>query len=101
MIRHRSASTSFLQKTFRDTGCLIALIAATCRGHAKMSTFAVSGTGERCYIKGLRPVFLRRKVASHPLTVERQAMLEAENVPATGPTLLDDAEWQDLKRICD
>src|SRR6516162_7431106 len=63
MIRHRSASTSFLQKTFRDTGCLIALIAATCRGHAKMSTFAVSGTGQRCYIKGLRPVFLRRKVA--------------------------------------
>ena len=32
---------------------------------------------------------------------ERQAMLEAENVPATGPSLLDDAEWQDLKRICD
>jgi hypothetical protein len=28
-------------------------------------------------------------------------MLEAENVPATVPTLLDDAEWQDLKRICD
>src|SRR6516164_2007389 len=40
-------------------------------------------------------------LASHPLTVERQAMLEAENVPATGPSLLDDAEWQDLKRICD
>src|SRR5262245_50556767 len=28
-----------------------------------MSAFAVSCTGERCYIKGLRPVFLRRKVA--------------------------------------
>jgi hypothetical protein len=40
-------------------------------------------------------------LASHPVTVEREAMLEAENVPATGPTLLDDAEWQDLKRICD
>jgi len=40
-------------------------------------------------------------LASHPLTVERKAMLEAENVPATGPALLDDGEWQDLKRICD
>ena len=40
-------------------------------------------------------------LASHPLTVERKAMLEAENVPATGPTLLDNGEWQDLKRICD
>jgi predicted Zn-dependent protease len=40
-------------------------------------------------------------LASHPLTVERKAMLEAENVPATSPTLLDDGEWQDLKRICD
>ena len=40
-------------------------------------------------------------LASHPLTVERKAMLEAENVPATNPTLLDDGEWQDLKRICD
>jgi Zn-dependent protease with chaperone function len=40
-------------------------------------------------------------LASHPLTVEREAMLEAENSRATGPTLLDDAEWQDLKRICD
>ena len=38
---------------------------------------------------------------SHPLTAERKAMLEAENVPATGPALLDDGEWQDLKRICD
>jgi hypothetical protein len=28
-------------------------------------------------------------------------MLEAENVPATGPALLDDGEWQDLKRIRD
>jgi len=25
-------------------------------------------------------------LASHPLTVERKAMLEAENVPATSPT---------------
>jgi predicted Zn-dependent protease len=40
-------------------------------------------------------------LASHPLTVEREAMLKAENVPATGPVLLDDAEWQSLKRICD
>jgi hypothetical protein len=28
-------------------------------------------------------------------------MLEAENVPATGPALLGDAEWRDVKLICD
>jgi predicted Zn-dependent protease len=38
---------------------------------------------------------------SHPLTAERKAMLEAENVPVTGPALLEDSEWHDLKRICD
>ena len=37
---------------------------------------------------------------SHPLTAERKAMLEAENLPATGPALVEDGEWQDLKRIC-
>jgi predicted Zn-dependent protease len=37
----------------------------------------------------------------HPLTPERKAMLEAENVAPTGPALLDGREWQDLKRICD
>jgi len=37
----------------------------------------------------------------HPLTPERRAMLEAENLPATGAALLDDGEWQDLKRICE
>jgi predicted Zn-dependent protease len=37
----------------------------------------------------------------HPLTPERRAMLEAENLPASGPALLDDGEWRDLKRICD
>lgn len=36
----------------------------------------------------------------HPLTPERKAMLEAENTPATGADLLDDGEWQELKRIC-
>ena len=34
------------------------------------------------------------------LTAEREAMLEAKNL-AAGPALLDDGEWQDLKRICD
>ena len=38
---------------------------------------------------------------SHPPTAERKAMLEAENVPATGPALVEDGEWQDLKRTCD
>jgi predicted Zn-dependent protease len=38
---------------------------------------------------------------SHPLTPERRAMLEAEDLPASGPALLDDGEWRDLKRICD
>ena len=37
---------------------------------------------------------------SHPLTAERKAMLEAENLPATGPALVEDGEWQDLKHIC-
>ena len=37
----------------------------------------------------------------HPLTPERRAMLEAENLPASGPALLDDGEWRELKRICD
>src|SRR5215831_14722665 len=38
---------------------------------------------------------------THPLTAERKAMLEAENIPATGPALIEDGEWQDLKRTCD
>ena len=37
----------------------------------------------------------------HPLTPERRAMLDAETLPPTGPALLDDSEWQELKRICD
>jgi predicted Zn-dependent protease len=37
----------------------------------------------------------------HPLTPERTAMLEAENLPPTGAALLDDGEWQELKRICE
>jgi predicted Zn-dependent protease len=37
----------------------------------------------------------------HPLTPERAAMLKAEDRPASGAKLLDDGEWQDLKRICD
>jgi predicted Zn-dependent protease len=43
------------------------------------------------------PALLR----DHPLTPERKAMLEAENIAPTGPALLNDSEWQDLKRICD
>ena len=38
---------------------------------------------------------------SHPLTSDRRAMLEAENLPPSGPALLDDREWQHLTRICD
>jgi Zn-dependent protease with chaperone function len=38
---------------------------------------------------------------SHPLTPDRRAMLEAADPPASGPALLDDREWQDLKRVCD
>jgi Zn-dependent protease with chaperone function len=37
----------------------------------------------------------------HPLTPERRAMLEADNLPASGPALLDDSEWREVKRICD
>lgn len=37
----------------------------------------------------------------HPLTPQRAAMLKAENLPPSGALLLDDGEWQDLKRICD
>jgi predicted Zn-dependent protease len=46
---------------------------------------------------GEGPLLLR----DHPLTPERAAMLKAENRPATGAPLLDDGEWQELKRICD
>jgi hypothetical protein len=38
---------------------------------------------------------------SHPLTPDRKAMLEAAERPLTGPPLLDETEWQALKRICD
>jgi predicted Zn-dependent protease len=37
----------------------------------------------------------------HPLTGERKVMLEAEDAPPTGAALLDESEWQELKRICD
>jgi predicted Zn-dependent protease len=37
----------------------------------------------------------------HPLTSDRKAMLDADDTPATGPNLLDAAEWQHLKRVCD
>jgi predicted Zn-dependent protease len=37
----------------------------------------------------------------HPMTPERKALLDAENLAPTGPALLDDGEWRDLKRICD
>jgi predicted Zn-dependent protease len=36
----------------------------------------------------------------HPITPQRKALLDAENLAPTGPVLLDDSEWQDLKRIC-
>ena len=37
----------------------------------------------------------------HPLTPDRKTMLEANDSPATAKPLLDAAEWQALKRICD
>lgn len=37
----------------------------------------------------------------HPLTPERMAMLDAANTPPTGPALLSDSEWQDVKQVCD
>jgi predicted Zn-dependent protease len=52
----------------------------------------VTGSGE----EGI-PSILR----DHPLTADRKAMLEAEDTPAPGPALLDETEWQALKRICD
>jgi Zn-dependent protease with chaperone function len=36
----------------------------------------------------------------HPLTTDRNARLEAEDIPPTGPALLDASEWQSLKHIC-
>jgi Zn-dependent protease with chaperone function len=39
-------------------------------------------------------------LASHPLTEARRDMLAKEDQPVTGPPLLSDAEWQDLKGIC-
>lgn len=37
----------------------------------------------------------------HPLTPDRMAMLNAANLPPSGPALLSDSEWRSLKRICD
>jgi Zn-dependent protease with chaperone function len=37
----------------------------------------------------------------HPLPAERKAMLERDNAPPSGPALLDEMEWRELKRICD
>jgi len=51
----------------------------------------ITGTGE----DGI-PSILR----DHPLTPDRMAMLEADDIPTTGPALLAAAEWQALKRIC-
>ena len=51
----------------------------------------ITGTGE----DGI-PSILR----DHPLTPDRMAMLEADDIPTTGPALLAAAEWQALKRMC-
>jgi Zn-dependent protease with chaperone function len=37
----------------------------------------------------------------HPLTSDRQRMFDADDSPAAGPELLEAAELQDLKQICD
>jgi Zn-dependent protease with chaperone function len=52
----------------------------------------VTGTGS-----DIMPSILR----DHPLTPDRNAMLEAENAVPTGRPLIDDGEWRDLKAICD
>jgi predicted Zn-dependent protease len=52
----------------------------------------VTGPGQE-----VMPSILR----DHPLTPDRKAMLEADDTPPIGPALLDAAEWQALKRICD
>ena len=39
-------------------------------------------------------------LSSHPLTPDRKAMLESAEQRRTGPPLLDETEWQALKRIC-
>ena len=36
---------------------------------------------------------------SHPLTSERRAMLEAENLPPSGPALLDDSDDFDVETV--
>lgn len=52
----------------------------------------ITGSG-----RGGMPSILR----GHPLTPDRRAMLDAADKPPTGPALLDEREWQALKRICD
>jgi predicted Zn-dependent protease len=37
----------------------------------------------------------------HPLPAERKTMLERDDAAPSGPALLDEAEWKELKRICD
>lgn len=39
-------------------------------------------------------------LASHPMSAERLAAMEAARVVTTGPDLLDTQEWQALKTIC-
>jgi Zn-dependent protease with chaperone function len=39
-------------------------------------------------------------LSSHPLTQDRLARMTREDMPAKGPPLLSDAEWQALKSIC-
>jgi Zn-dependent protease with chaperone function len=39
-------------------------------------------------------------LASHPLTQDRLAALKKDEVPTTGPALLDENEWRALKDIC-
>ena len=38
---------------------------------------------------------------SHPLTEDRLARMKREDSAATGAPLLNEAEWQALKQICD
>ncbi|HEX8168064.1 MAG TPA: M48 family metallopeptidase [Beijerinckiaceae bacterium] len=69
------------------------LMIALGRSPRPMGAFLVRVTGTQ---KDMPLPFL----SSHPISAERLEALKAREVPVTGPALLDEQEWRDLKSIC-
>jgi Zn-dependent protease with chaperone function len=69
------------------------LMTALGRSPKPMGVFLVRVTGTQ---KDMPLPFL----SGHPISEERLEALKSREVPVTGPALLDDQEWRDLKSIC-